>query len=241
MNGLDEIYRLDDKNQADLNLLKYLISPLYPESDPYWKNPIGTILINYRGFVCGEFVRKSINKHFELMKMPRQFPKELKILIQLEADLWGKTWRLIRLLKLKGIEPEAILFGLIIEHALLLSTFFSSSQLEAEDEAMKENFRKEATKKKNVGKGATQGIRLVQKENRAMEGKDNPFDPKVTTTTWKFVAYAIAEAEKNPDFNKDYVSMVNARMTLTSYWISTYPKKVDEFGRIEKRGRSRKN
>jgi hypothetical protein len=173
-------------------------------------------LLNYRRYVTGEFVRNYVNQHWEGLRMPRNFSRVNKRWIRLESKLCGENWRLIRLLSTTALEPSAETFyKLILDQKLMcfISVF------------------EETTTTKYISK--------IQSENRILQNLNNPFD-QCSYTTWQFIERAIREANRNPDFYKDYQKMVRARMEFITHIKALRPKLIDSSGNHEHRGRKPK-
>lgn len=168
--------------------------------------------VNYNRYVSGEFIRNYIDKSFKSLNMPRNWNKANRTWIRFEAQLWGETWRLIRLLSSTALNTSVETFcELICEETLLC--FIKISE--------------ETT--------TTEYIRKIQSENRQLQSLKNPYE--VTSyTTHQFIKRCVLEAERNLDFYKDYQRMIRVRMEFITHIKTLRPKLIDQSGNHEHRG-----
>jgi hypothetical protein len=170
-------------------------------------------LVNYRRYVTGEFVKGYVDKNFKDLKIPRYWTSQTRKWVQLEARLWGVSWRLIKLLSYTALETSAETFKNLIYECKLLCF------IQVIDETT-----------------TTEYIRKLQNENRQLQSLNNPYNLSSSYTTWQFINRAIQEANTNPDFYKDYQQVVRVRMEFVSYIKSQRPKQIDRSGNHEHRG-----
>jgi hypothetical protein len=195
--------------------LKNFIHPAMEESDPDWKINVEQPLLNYRKYICGQFIRGFIDKQYQEWRMPPHWAKSIKELINSHGLLMGKIWRTIRLLPELTNPRPIVLHKINLEGGLI----FFDCIAEVEEQEIT----------------ATKFIRRQQGINRELQALRNPFDQCRTPETWAFVDKCRRIAEKNPDFQKDYTKLIEARMKLVTA-IRKNPSKV-----FDKSGKSKEN
>lgn len=197
-----------------------IVFPHDYETDPYWKTPVGHHFAVNRQLVCGQFVRGFIDKNFSFWKMPRHWSKDVKQIINCQAEVVGKVWRLVKLLPASQ-KPRPLFFeSIILDYALVLCNDFFEEDREIT---------------------VTEWAKKQQAINRKLHKRENPFDPKTKPETWRLIEQARKQAESNPSFSKDYAELISARMEMVTILRKSRPKKIDQTGKAkEKRGRKPK-
>lgn len=212
-------YFFSPSNQINENellaiCLADLANPPDLNTNPYWESVIGQMLLLYQRYTIGQFVRKSLDKNFPHWKMPRHWDKGSKETINLEGNLLGQTWRLIKLLPFDQEPRPLTLYAVALERKIFLFDF-------------------------NVSKPtATENIRENQSTNRTLQSLSNPFCKEEVSATWKFIDQCHKFASRSDDFRTDYLKLVSLRMSLTQKLRAGHVKIFDQKGDIkEKRGR----
>lgn len=196
-----------------------LTNPPDLKTNPYWQREVGLSVLSFRQFVTGEFFRKFLWKEFPLWKMPRQWNKEFKKLIQLTAVLWGETWEML-VLFMFPIHPSGLFSLLVLENSLTTPIIPSK------------------TLKKLP---CTQIIKKMQAQNRELQSFKNPFKEEDEQKTKLIVDEIIQRAALNERFRKRYMQVVRTRMKLLTYLKSSEIEKISEVkgqkSKSERRGR----
>lgn len=87
-------------------------------------------------------------------------------------------------------------------------------------------------------KGANVNLSKIQKQNRSLQYKKNPFSPKRYPHTYRIIGAALAIANLNEDFRKNlFMPVVRSRMKCMTVADSQKPRSYDLDGYIERRGR----
>lgn len=195
-------------------VIDLLTDPPDFSTNPYWKSEIGSFSLNYQKRVVGQFARKFLDKNFPDWKMPKHWDKGTKEIINLQSDLLGQTWKLIRLLPYdKNLRPFT-LYAIALERRIFL---FDLDYISIEPTA-------------------TKTIRANQSINRALQSLTNPFCKE--SATWRFIDRCHEFASLSDDFRVDYLKLVSLRMTLVQKLKASGIRIMDQDGNInEKRGR----
>lgn len=202
------------ENELLVICLNDLANPPDLNTHPYWESLIGQMLLLYQQCIIGQFVRKSLDKNFSHWKMPRHWDKGTKEIINLQGNLLGQTWRLIKLLP-SDQEPRPLtLYAIALERKIFLFDCNLSKPT------------------------ATENIRENQSINRTLQSLSNPFCKEEVSATWKFIDRCHNFASRSDDFRPDYLKLVSLRMALTQKLRAGHVKIFDQKGNIkEKRGR----
>lgn len=211
---------LASENELLAECIRNLAFPSDYDTNPYWQTPIGHNFALTRQFVCGEFIRKFVNKNFPLWKIPRYCRREIKQSFSFQAELMGQIWRTIKLLPLSR-NPRPLVFHVInLERALIFFNFFH--QEEEGGEALT----------------STAIVKKQQGFNRELQSLENPFESDSSPETWSFVEECRRIANIDNDFRSDYMKLIHARMTLLKDIRKNSPKRIDQSGKFkENRGR----
>ncbi len=199
--------------------IKNLAYPADYETNPYWRSKRGHLFSVLRSLVCGQFVRRNLDKNFKGCKMARGWAKSLKQEIDYRADLMSKLWRTIKLLPLTPTPRPIIFHEINLEGALIFFDFFLDEEPQAPVTAV---------------------IKSQQNINRSLQSLKNPFDSNLTPATWSYVENCNQLAEQNEEFRVDYMEFVRARMRLTRSIKEHHPKRFDQSG-VARENRGRKS
>jgi hypothetical protein len=146
----------------------------------------------------------------------------LKNQIKAESTIISQTWKLIRLLSghyQATLPLPGLFYALAQEHRLFFFRFLDESQ---EIKKTSENLQRNAT--------CTDIKKSIQSENRKLsEVEDvfkNPFERDKSPYTYGFVKICNFEADKNPEFQKEYRLLISARKHLTTEILSKHPEVI---------------
>lgn len=205
-------YELDDLTIASIVLSK-LFYPKDLLTNSYWQSDVGNVYLLYMEYVFGGFIRADLDKSYQgRIQIPRQ-PKELRVQIDAEVDLWLSTWKMVKKINeffdRKSLEdhPAVCLYKLAIEGTLILPTAYDSRVLDE---------KKIFVNKKQLGKNSiTRLIRIIQGQNGELKNlESNPFDER-KLFTYQLINDAISLANQSNDFRKgEWAAMVRSREKL---------------------------
>lgn len=111
-----------NENELLAICLSELANPPDLNKNPYWESFVGQIFLLYQRYTVGQFVRKSLDKNFPHWKMPKHWDKRTKEIINLEGNLLGQTWKLIRLLPSDQNPRPITLYTIALEKKSFSST-----------------------------------------------------------------------------------------------------------------------
>jgi hypothetical protein len=195
-------------------ILSELANPPDLNTNPYWEGFVGQTRLLYQRYTIGQFVRKSLDKNFPHWKMPKHWKKDTKEIINLEGNLLGQTWKLIKLLPSDQSPRPFTLYAIALEMKIFLFSCDPSKPT------------------------ATEIIRENQSINRTLQSLSNPFCKEDVSATWGFVDRCHKFASRSDNFREDYMKLVSLRMSLTQKLKAGHVKILDQKGNIkEKRGR----
>lgn len=212
-------YFISPSNQINENellaiCLSELANPPDLNKNPYWESFLGQFFLLYQRYTVGQFVRKSLDKNFSHWKMPKHLDKGIKEIINLEGNLLGQTWKLIRLLSSDQNPRPITLYTIALEKKIFLFNLYPTRST------------------------ATENVRENQSINRTLQSLSNPFCKEDVSATWGFIDRCHKFASRSDDFRTDYLKLVSLRMSLTQKLRASHLKMVDQKGNIkEKRGR----
>lgn len=194
------------------------MNPFGWDSSAYWTTPLGKVFLRYRRLVGAEFYREEVDKTYPYFKTPRSFKK----LVRAEVDLWRAVLRLIERLNTQHLFTghPAFIFYQIIEESVLVTPYALSEKIKGE-------------------KTGHEHFKSIQSENRLLQDCKNPFvEAHETTFTLVNLATQIAEDPRKSRFKEEaWYPVVRRRMAICSYLDKAGLKKVNQQGKVERRGR----
>ena len=208
---------LSFENELLWEVIRNLAYPADYETNPYWKSKIGHVFAVLRSVVCGQFVRRNLDKNFKGYQTPRHWAKSLKQEINYRADLMSNLWRTIKLLPLTPTPRPIIFHEINLEGALIFFDFLPNEENQ---------------------EPVTTVMKKQQSINRSLQSLENPFDPSSVPEIWSFIENCNDLAARSDEFKSDYMKLIRIRMSLVRSLKESLPKRFDQSGQArEKRGR----
>jgi hypothetical protein len=221
-----------------LAMLFSLVVPEGQDEDTWAKTPLGDVHTKFCALVAGEFYRIQFDSKFDVWRIPRGRGKgyqELLKMVSAEAELWVKTWKVLKNMESMGRLPSfpkssrmllphqslvPLWLRLLIEEFELL--IFFCHHVEAEQP-----------------QGAFDLRRRKESQNRRLQALENPFSK---TYTHQFVHSAITIADQDDQFRtKLYMPMVRQRMKIATLIKQSKPRAFDLDRKMTRQGRKKNN
>jgi hypothetical protein len=189
---------LQDRKGSLREVLNFLYNEDLTDADKFSEMPsYQRSLYDYRRLVIGRFIQVEINSKFKVKTLNRIW----KNAVEPEVQLWTKTLTMLeRLYTLRFLphHPALSFLALIQERALLLSNCLDEDSIEGIE-------------------GKKSFIAKMQRQNRQIQGYENPFDAEEYPYTSQILKIAQEVAQESDRFKKGQFNPVyRARMTVVT-------------------------